>query len=395
MSGLGGGNRGGAADGGDRGEASGANEGAEGCGRGAEVELTVPIRAKRVASKNFIYKFSTYFLGTFFSCRSKKLKILVDLLFLFRLASQMKSISKKTLAVVKAWEECRKEVENFDNDYSFMERLESFESKKIKANVLDFNIYSEYFTDLTKYVDSAKILRGMVPQVAKEAGFSKLVPFDTPVVRETIISEFWVYEGEVPMSIVEAYHQDPKTWIEAFAKVMREDGSLPCMCEFVKDSQTKEYFSEWEDLRFKAVSAILLEEDPSTQEWERVMESLALPELTLEEENEIEENLYQHLGLQELTPEARELRSKRRKQSREKLLELEAIFNTKVQENMAKFLRPQPQKPHPAGEYIVTKVVQQRPDTFNLVTMLMQGMGCDNPVIESLVFNGAFNAKKE
>ena len=178
------------------------------------------------------------------------------------------NISKFTLAMVKALQEIP--TEDISTEFEFIDRLGLTEGF---SKIISLAEYAIYFSHLTRYVHEDFILRALVPEVAKEAGFLNLVEKSTPVMKEHDY-EHLVYVEDTPPLVIEEYHKDPTRWIQAFAKVARRAGTLPSFAEMSTQPFGQEYFRTFNQYAFCA----LLNADPSEEDWKRFLRAVDEPE---------------------------------------------------------------------------------------------------------------------
>lgn len=169
-------------------------------------------------------------------------------------------VSNLTLSMLKAF---RKNSTIVEKIFFLGDRLARSDSEKL-SHVVRRAEYSIYDTYLVDYIEPDFILRGLVPEVAKEAGFPDLV-VDAPLMKEYDFN-YDVYVEDTPAQIIEAYYRDPKTWIHAFARVNYRKGTLPSFMEMSSSDIGNAFFTEYYSSLFLA----LLESDPTEKEWREV-----------------------------------------------------------------------------------------------------------------------------
>lgn len=170
--------------------------------------------------------------------------------------------------MVKALQEIP--TEDISTEFEFIDRLGL---TKGFSQIISLAEYAIYFSHLTRYVHEDFILRALVPEVAKEAGFLNLVEKSTPVMKEHDY-EHLVYVEDTPPLVIEEYHKDPTRWIQAFAKVARRAGTLPSFAEMSTQPFGQEYFRTFNQYAFCA----LLNADPSEEDWKRFLRAVDEPE---------------------------------------------------------------------------------------------------------------------
>lgn len=175
------------------------------------------------------------------------------------LSMKLIKVSKFTLAMVKALQETP--TKDLGTEFEFLTR---FYLTKELEEIIPLVYYAIYFSNLIRYVNELFILRALVPEVAKEAGFPDLVVENTPVMKEYDY-EYLVYVGDTPPEIIKEYHKDPAKWIQAFAKVAHRTGTLPLFEEMTSCRLGLEYDKTFDQYAFCA----LLNVDPSEEVWER------------------------------------------------------------------------------------------------------------------------------
>lgn len=170
--------------------------------------------------------------------------------------------------MVKALQEIP--TDDLGKEFEFFDRLGLTEGFSQIVSLADYAIYFSY---LNQRANENFILRALVPEVAKEAGFSDLVDENISVMREYDY-EYLVYVGDTPPKVIEEYRKNSTRWIHAFAKVARRAGTLPSFIEMSNSVGLLDYVKVFNEYAFCA----LLNADPSEEAWNRFFRSVHEPE---------------------------------------------------------------------------------------------------------------------
>ena len=94
----------------------------------------------------------------------------------------------------------------------------------------DVNMFVNYFTP--RSLLTFHFIRGLTPEVVREAGFPMITGDSYPEINEQVISGYAIYSSTIPGEVLPLFDKYPERMAEAFARVNYRNQTLPPIEEF-------------------------------------------------------------------------------------------------------------------------------------------------------------------
>jgi len=266
---------------------------------------------------------------------------------------------KYTLAVLKAWEELI-----LAKNYEPIEDLELDEEIRTRFKLEEYDIYSEFFTVMAKFINPRIFACVLVSDVAAKAGFPEFCNLSIPTQINHL--DYPSYANP-PEGLADSYFHHPQPWIDAFVKVRNPTAFPVCVFYPAFQGDTAPWYEVGKITDFDRVSAKLIEMEISDDDkrWENFLSGdLGSDEDESEEYKVSHENIHQRINY---------------------YLEIPLRLFSFSEKVFREPKNPKFKAPHRV------KIVELHPNTQFNINYWALGLGCDFPIIEALFYSGAFD----
>lgn len=278
--------------------------------------------------------------------------------------------TKYTLAVLKAWEELI-----LAKKYEIWENLEMEDEIRLRFNLEEYDVYSEFFTVMAKFINPRIFAKVLVSDIAKEARFPEFCDLPRPTYINHLDCSSY---KEAPQGLVESYSLHPQVWIDAFVKVRNPTEYPVCVFYPVFEGETAPWYEIGKVIDFDRVSAKLIEMKipDDDKRWENFLGEIPDQDLELLEEDEETE--------EENEDDYNALRTNFHQRISYYLESPLRIFTSSE-----KVFR-EPENPKFKAPHRV-KIIELQSGVRSSINYWTLGLGCDFPIIEALFYTGAFD----
>lgn len=139
--------------------------------------------------------------------------------------------NKFSLAAIRVWDELLKSPSGIKFLSDELEISQKFHFLWRDTDV-GYEMYTEYFTSDIELLDHSRVVRALVPEVAREAGFLDFSETNLPISNQTTFGGHFQYVSDVPEGLLDHYIANKRQWINAFVVVCMRNNTLPPMCDF-------------------------------------------------------------------------------------------------------------------------------------------------------------------